>query len=118
MRRMSDPSSSRMFERMRLEMNSATSSGSLTFSASAFLLRMATLVSRSGGWMSAIRPHSKRERRRSSRVGMSRGGQSQVRTICFCDSYSALKVWKNSSWVRSLPARNWMSSISSRSTLR
>ena len=36
---------------------------------SAFFLRMATLVSKSGGWMSAIRPHSKRERSRSSSVG-------------------------------------------------
>ncbi len=118
MSRMSEPSSSRMLERMRLEMKSATSSSSLTFSASAFFLRMATLVSRSGGWMSAISPHSKRERSRSSSVGMSRGGQSLVRTICFCDSYRALKVWKNSSCVRSFPARNWMSSMSRRSTLR
>ena len=30
---------------------------------------MAIFVSRSGGWMSAMRPHSKRDRRRSSRVG-------------------------------------------------
>ena len=30
-------------------------------------MRMATFVSRSGGWMSTIRPHSKRDRRRSAR---------------------------------------------------
>ena len=36
--------------------------------------------------------------------------------ICCLPSNSALKVWKNSSWVRSLPAKNWMSSISSAST--
>jgi len=35
--------------------------------------------------------------------------------ICWRPSNSALKVWKNSSWVRSLPAKNWMSSISSAS---
>jgi len=44
---------------------------------------MATLVSRSGGWMSAIRPHSKRLRRRSSSVGMLRGEESEERMICF-----------------------------------
>jgi len=36
--------------------------------------------------------------------------------ICWRPSNSALKVWKNSSCVRSLPAKNWMSSISSAST--
>ena len=40
----------------------------------------------------------------------------EVRMICCLPSNSALKVWKNSSWVRSLPAKNWMSSISSAST--
>ena len=44
----------------------ATLSGSGTASASAFRLRIATFVSRSGGWMSAINPHSKRDRSRSS----------------------------------------------------
>ena len=53
--------------------------------------------------MSAMRPHSKREWRRSSMVGISLGGQSLVMTICFWASYRALNVWKNSSWVRSLP---------------
>ena len=68
-------------------------------------------VSSSGGWMSAMRPHGKRERSRSSRSGISCGYLSAVRTICLCDSRSALNVWKNSSCVLSLPARNWMSSI-------
>ena len=66
--------------------------------------------------MSAIRPHSKRLCRRSSSVGIWRGGQSLEITICFCVSWRALKMWKNSSWVRSLPAMNWMSSTSSTST--
>ena len=49
---------------------------------------------------------------------MSRGTLSLVSTICLCDSWIELKVWKNSSWVFSLPAMNWMSSMSSRSMLR
>ena len=51
--------------------------------ASAFFLRMAMRVSMSGGLRSAIRPHSKRERKRSSRPGISLGGQSLEMTICF-----------------------------------
>ena len=47
-----------------------------------FLRRIAIRVSRSGGWMSVIRPHSKRERRRSSSVAISRGGRSDEITIC------------------------------------
>src|SRR5665811_993734 len=58
--------------------------------------------------MSAMRPHSKREVRRSSRVAISLGRTSEVMTICLWASYNALKMWKNSSCVRSLPARNWM----------
>ena len=65
-----------------------------------------------------MRPHSKRLCRRSSRVGIWRGGQSLEITICFWASWSALKMWKNSSWVRSLPAMNWMSSTSSTSMAR
>ena len=92
-----------MFVRTLLAMKRATFSGISTRSASAFLRRMATLVSMSGGWMSAIKPHSKRLWRRSSRVGICRGGQSLEITICFWPSWRALKMWKNSSWVRSLP---------------
>ena len=69
-------------------------------------------VSRSGGWMSVISPHSKRERSRSSSVWMSRGGRSELITICRPASWSELKVWKNSSWIRSLCSKNWTSSIS------
>ena len=43
---------------------------------------MAMRVSRSGGWISTIRPHSKRERRRSSSVTMALGGRSEESTIC------------------------------------
>ena len=99
-------------------MNMATSLGISIFSAAAFLRMIATFISRSGGWMSAIKPHSNRERSRSSRVGISLGSASEVTTICFWASWSALKVWKNSSWVESLPAMNWMSSIRSTSSSR
>ncbi len=75
-------------------------------------------VSRSGAVRSAMRPHSKRLRRRSSSVMICLGGRSLERTICLPSSWMALKVWKNSSCVRSLSAMNWMSSMSSRSILR
>ena len=81
-----------MFDLMRPAMYIATLSGSGTASASAFRLRIATFVSRSGGWMSAMSPHSNRDRNRSSSAGISLGGRSLLRTICFCASYSALNV--------------------------
>ena len=48
----------------------------------------------------------------------SEGDLSAERTICLPASTSALKVWKNSSCVLSLPMRNCRSSIISTSTLR
>ena len=39
-------------------------------------------------------------------------------TICLSALCSVLNVWKNSSWVRSLFSRNWMSSTSSTSLSR
>ena len=39
-------------------------------------------VSRSGGWMSVISPHSNRDRSRSSSVAISFGGRSDEITIC------------------------------------
>ena len=72
-----------MFVEMRLAMNVSTSaSGTAMPSVFTFLRRIAIRVSRSGGWMSVIRPHSKRERSRSSRVEISRGGRSLEITIC------------------------------------
>ena len=59
-----------------------------------------------GDWMSTVRPHSNRERRRSSSVSISFGGLSEEIIICFLDSYNALNVWKNSSCVLSLPIMN------------
>src|SRR5438067_13446619 len=52
------------------------------------------------------------------RVGISFGGRSEEITIWRLSSCRELKVWKNSSWVRSLPARNWISSTSNTSTVR
>ena len=72
----------------------------------------------SGGWMSVIRPHLNRPRRRSSSVGMASGIRSEEITTCLLAPCSELNVWKNSSWSPSLPAMNWMSSISSTSMSR
>ena len=47
-----------------------------------FLRRIAMRVSRSGGWMSVISPHSNRDRSRSSSVEISRGGRSDDMMIC------------------------------------
>ena len=44
---------------------------------------MAILVSRSGGWTSTIRPHSKRDLRRSNSPERSFGDESLEITICF-----------------------------------
>jgi hypothetical protein len=58
-------------------MKESTSSGTLRPSATDFLRRMAMRVSRSGGWMSVISPHSNRLRRRSSSVAICLGGRSE-----------------------------------------
>ena len=99
-------------------MNSSTSGGAVSRSIAAFLRRIAMRVSRSGGWTSVIRPHSKRLRSRSSSASSRLGGRSEVMTICLSALWSVLNVWKNSSCVWILPSRNWMSSISSTSTSR
>ena len=62
------PSSSRMLLCTRRAIISRYSGSTARPARSAFERRMATRVSKSGGWMSAVRPHSKRERRRSSSV--------------------------------------------------
>ncbi len=55
---------------------------------------------------------------RSSRPSISEGDLSAEMMICRFWSTRALKVWKNSSWVESLPLMNWTSSIISTSTER
>ena len=55
---------------------------------------------------------------RSSMPSRSEGDLSAEITICRFWSTSALKVWKNSSWVESLPLMNCTSSIISTSTER
>lgn len=112
------PSSSRMLREIREAMNSRTSGGALSCSCTAFFLRIAIRVSSSGGWTSVVRPHSKRLRSRSSSVTSCLGGRSEESTICLFALCSVLKVWKNSSCVDSLLARNWMSSTSRMSTSR
>ncbi len=59
-----------------------------------------------GGWMSAIKPHSNRERRRSSRLEISLGGRSELMMICLLALCSVLKVLKNSSWTDCFFAMN------------
>ena len=108
--RISAPSSSRMFDWIFDAMNSSTSGGAFSRSCAAFFRRIAIRVSRSGGWTSVIRPHSNRVRSRSSSVESCFGGRSELMTICLFALCSVLNVWKNSSWVRSLLSRNWMSS--------
>ena len=99
-------------------MNSITSDVIGVPCSSAFARRIAIRVSRSGAVRSAISPHSNRDRSRSSRVRIAFGGRSEDSTICLPSSWIALNVWKNSSWVRSLSAMNWMSSMRSRSIRR
>src|SRR5437660_1366230 len=115
--RVSAPSSSRMLRWTLWAMKFKTSSGIRPPLSPSLEWRIASRVSKSGGWMSAMRPHTNLERNRSSSVGISLGGRSDEMTICLLISCSALKVWKNSSLVRSLPARNCTSSISSTSTV-
>ncbi len=86
------PSNSRTFDFILVAMNARTSSGRLMPSSFALWSRIAILVSRSGAWMSAINPHSNRERKRSTSPGISLGGQSLEITICLPISYRALKV--------------------------
>ena len=112
------PSSSRMFDRIRLPMKNATSLGNTALSCKALLCKMATLVSRSGGSIATVKPQPKRDFNRSSKPDTSFGKRSLERIICCCDSNRALKVWKNSSCERSLPAKNCMSSMSNALTDR
>ena len=103
---MSAPSSSRIDESKREAMSSNTERSIVVPSDSAFFIKMAMRVSKSGGWMSVISPPSKRVRRRSSSVVSCFGGRSEDKMICLFAWCSALKVWKNSSCVDSLPSRN------------
>ena len=72
-----------MFVEILLAMNVKTcESGTWIASVFTFLRRMAMRVSRSGAWMSVIRPHSNLERSRASSVAIARGGRSEEMTIC------------------------------------
>ena len=80
--RVSAPSSSRMFVEIRPAMKvRSCGSGMWIESVLTFFRRIAMRVSRSGGWMSVISPHSNRDRRRASSVAISFGGRSDERTI-------------------------------------
>ncbi len=116
--RINEPSSARMFVFTAEATKRMTSSGTKKPSVSAFLRRIAMRVSRSGALTSATTPHSKREIRRCSDGAISLGERSEEITTCFFASKRLLKVWKNSCSERSLPMRNWMSSMSRQSRLR
>src|ERR1022692_4092609 len=73
MTRRSAPSSSRTLERMRLAMKNATSSARSMPTACALPIRIATLVSSSGGSMATVSPQPKRDLSRSSSPSTSRG---------------------------------------------
>ena len=75
------PSSCLMFAVIFDAMYSTASSESSRPSCAALFLIIAMRVSKSGGWISAIRPPSKRVCRRSSSRDISIGGRSDVRTI-------------------------------------
>ena len=68
--------------------------------------------------MSATRPHDSRDRIRGAIPSRSCGARSEVITSRRPAVMISFIVWKNSSWVESLPAMNWTSSISSRSAER
>ena len=68
--------------------------------------------------MSAMRPLSNLETRRSSRSGIAFGGRSLVRAICFPRFTSSLNVWKSSSCTSPRPLRKCTSSRSRTSRLR
>ena len=111
----SAPSSSRTLERIcSATYNNASSSISLLCSK-AFCWRIATLVSKLGTDTSMVRPCPNLVLKRSSRVLSSFGSRSLVKTICFFELKSSLKVWKNSSCVASLFFKNWTSSTKSAS---
>ena len=112
------PSRRRTLVRIFSARNNRTDSSTFTFQSYDFLRRMARRVSICGTCISTVRPHSKRETSRGSRLLISQAGRSHVRTTWLRPSNRVLKVWKNSSCERSLPARNCTSSINNTSVLR
>ncbi len=67
------PSSSRTLERICFAIKNATSSEIFILFASAFLSRIATRISSSGGSMATVRPQLKRVLKRSSTPSISFG---------------------------------------------
>ena len=66
---------------MCVTMNSSTEWEIGVFDWAAFLRRIASRVSKSGGWMSVTSPILKRLRSRSSSVATASGGRSELSTI-------------------------------------
>ena len=80
--RMREPSISRILDFIPLAMKKITSSGMERLSISVFFFRMAILVSKSGGLISTVRPHSNLDFNLSSKAGISFESRSQDITIC------------------------------------
>jgi len=91
-------------------MYSATSSGRLKRSFSAFLLEDGDLRFQVRRWISAIKPHSNRERRRSSIELMSFGRQSGRNHDLLLLLIQGVEGMEELFLGRSLPAMNWISS--------
>ena len=106
------PSNSLMFDLILCAIYIAQSFGMLMPIDEALFKRTAALVSSSGGSITTGRPQPSLDLSLSSKPSISLGYLSQVRIIWLFRSNKALKVWKNSSWDCSLPAKNWISSIS------
>jgi hypothetical protein len=79
--------------------------------------RIASLVSKSGAFTSHITQSVKRVLNLGSKIVSSFGERSQERMICLFFSTIELKIPKNTSWVLSFHAKNWISSIIKTSTL-
>ena len=100
--RISAPSSVRRLASTRAAIVSSAASSIASSSCWARLRRTVRRVEASGARTSVTRPDSKRSRRRSSSLSMSRGRRSEVSTSWAPAPWSALKVWKNSCSVRAL----------------
>ncbi len=77
------PSSSRMLLSMCWAISAATASGSVMPNRCALRFKISTRVSYPGLSTLQTRPQPKRDTRRSSRSGISSGGASEDRMICF-----------------------------------
>ena len=98
----SEPSSSRTLDLVRDATKVRTSSGSVTPSSFGLLIQNRHLGFEIRGLDVGHQAPLEARPQPLHKPGISLGGASLEITICFWWSCSSLKVWKNSSWVRSL----------------